>query len=108
MKGLSKYPVITEEGNYRVDINKSHIAFGMYCWIVYVYVKNDKKTFFNRKEFTRVYEYETGWCSFEEHAVNLVGLAEKAVRTYEEEVVIFNRNFDASIKKFEKWDGNLL
>lgn len=105
MMGLSKYPVTTLEGTYFVEVKKDYVCLGMYRWIVNIYVKNEKRTFFNRKEFIRIYEYETGWSKYREYALDLVGLAKKAVLHYEEEVIQFNRNVKASIEQFEKWDG---
>lgn len=105
MKGLSKFPVTTNEGIYYVEVVQDHVAFSIYRWVVNIYVRNEKRSFFKRKEFVKVYEYETGWSKYREYALDLVGLAEQAVLHYEEEVIIFNRNFDKSVERFENWDG---
>jgi hypothetical protein len=104
---LTKYPVITNEGEYLVDISKERICFDVYQWVVEIYVKNEKKTLFRRKRFKRVYQFETGWINYREYAQDLVGLAKEAVKRYEENVVILNRNFEYAVKEFEAWDGRV-
>lgn len=104
---LTKYPVITDEGEYLIDISEERVVFDLYQWVVKVYVKNEKKSLFRREQFVCVYVYETGWGNYREYAQDLVGLAKEAVKKYEEKVVIFNRNFENAVKEFEAWDGRV-
>ncbi|QVY63923.1 hypothetical protein [Cytobacillus gottheilii] len=106
---FSKYPVKTDIGEYKVDIIDTHVAFGLRQWVVRIFTKNERKTFFNRRKFILMYEVGTAWRNYEEFAVDLVGLAKSVVKRYEDEVAAelkFDQDFKVSIKLFNDWDGD--
>ncbi|MRX54662.1 hypothetical protein GJU41_11830 [Bacillus idriensis] len=104
---LEKYPVMSELGDYKVEIVKQHVALGAYRWIAKVYVKRQTPRFYQRK-FKLIYEKETGWSQYEEIANNLVAFAQDAVFDYEYSVYKKERDRrtqEKSIEEFVNWDG---
>lgn len=112
--GMSKYPVISKNGNhYLVDIYEQCGIFG-YSWGADVYIRNPKSlTFFNRKKFIKVYNWEKIVRYYEMHVLQsirykYITTAIYAVNEYEKSIQdkIDERKFIKTEKdKWCLWDG---
>jgi len=103
----SKFPVYTENGEYKVDVRSSYATLGMYQMVVTVYIENQKRGIFRRR-FKKVRKISTSWDNYRYWLENTVELAEKAVKKYEEEIAEDIRHRKAvkeSIAQFDNWDG---
>jgi len=109
---LSKYPVIHNGNEYRVDIVKDHVCLGNYQWKVKVYKFVLKTIPFGRTKYKwkKVYTYESGWTNYNQWLGKYIELAKLAVIKYEEliktKMELENRN-NQGIKQWNEWDGNI-
>jgi len=107
---LSKYPVIYNGNEYKVDIIKEHVAFSEYQWEVIIY-KFVLKTFpFGKTQYKwkRVYAHLTGWGNYKKWLGKYVELAQQAVINYEESIkskITMESLNNQGIKQWEEWDG---
>ena len=110
---LSKYPVIHNGNEYRVDVVKDHIALGSYQWKVNIYKFVLKKTLpfgCAKYKWKTVYTYTTGWSKYRKWLGKYIELAELAVTRYEESIEsdIKTRELNnQGIKRWNEWDGKI-
>lgn len=102
---LSKYPVKGDFGDYQVELREKYVTLGMYQIVASVKVKRDRKRFY-QSEFKELYRYETGWSTYKDWILNLVGLAQTAVIEHEN-TIRFKISKESAIEDFENWNGNL-
>lgn len=109
LKEITKFPVITDIGEYKVTIDSEPVAFSAHQWRVRVYEENTERKLFGSK-FNLVYTYKSGWGAYKDLSEDLVGLARTVVTKYEEEVaedIRYERMIKESVDRFEKWDGRI-
>jgi len=107
---LSKYPVIYNENEYRVDISKDYLSLGEHQWKVQVYKFLLKTLPFGRTKckWEKVYTYNSGWHDYKKWLDNFIELAKLVVIRYEESIKAQEESKNKEkqgIKQWNEWDG---
>jgi len=115
---LKKFPIITNNGEYKVSITRSEELYAGESLTVKVFVEREKKRFY-QKRFKNVYKrvYYKNEDEFEIYIKDLIEFAKYAVLRYEtleaeelkknQEERVKELEFEAAQRLFNEWDGDL-
>ncbi|GIN10141.1 hypothetical protein [Shouchella rhizosphaerae] len=105
---LTKFPVTTDRGEYRVDVCSHYRHRLIPNWTVLIYKPRIKPSLF--RKFDLLYEFDTTVSAYERYSGNLIELATDAVKMYEEAIEERDRielAREEAIEAFHAWDGDM-
>lgn len=107
---MQKYPIISKHGNkYLVKVYSKYMSSSLKVWCADVYVKNLKpKTLFNRKEFIKIYQWESSIDNYTRWRYKYKDTAIMVVENYElsiQDKIRYETFKMIEEEKWEMWNG---